>query len=112
MFNKSYQLRAVRKAGGGHQVATKALLRLPEPWRALVTVAAAGEEVFYRPKRRVRPGKSKTAGQVLALSAQLELFPDNGAQKFTPLEILYTPVKNFAPDSARPLFDLFPEAYE
>lgn len=102
MFNKSYQLRAVRQAGGGHKVAAKALLRLPEPWRPLVTVAAAAEEAFYRPKRRVRPGKSR----------QLELFPDNGAENFTPREILHTGVKNFAPKSDRPLFDLFPEAYE
>ena len=93
MFNKTYQLRAVRQGGGGHKVAVKALLRLPEPWRPLVTVAAAGEQAFYRSKKRVQPGKNrgKTGG---ASSAQLELFLAPGR------------------DLNRPLFDVFPEAYE
>jgi hypothetical protein len=51
VFNKTYQLRAVQSAGGGHKLATKALLRLPAPWRPFVTVAAIAEE-FYRPKHR------------------------------------------------------------
>jgi hypothetical protein len=92
MFNKTYQLRAVRQGGGGHKVAVKALLRLPEPWRPLVTVAAAGEQAFYRSKKRVQPGKKRA--QVKTLGAQLELFPAPGR------------------DLNRPLFDVFPEAYE
>jgi hypothetical protein len=98
MFNKSYQLRAVRQAGGGHRVALKAVLRLPEPWRPLVTIAAAAEEAFYRPERRVRPGKSRQA----ASGAQLELFPVKNS----------TPVNISTAKSDRPLFDIFPEAYE
>jgi hypothetical protein len=99
MFNKTYQLRAIRQAGGGHRVATKALLRLPEPWRPLITIAAAGEEAFYRSKKRVRPGKSR---QKSASSAQLELFPVKNPDV----------IKFPAAKSDRPLFDIFPEAYE
>jgi len=102
MFNKSYHLRAVRQAGGGHKVAAKALLRLPEPWRPLVTVAAAAEEAFYRPKRRVRPGKP---GYNRIKTTQLELFPENPHPS---KERLSGPPRDFE----RPLFDLFPEAYQ
>jgi hypothetical protein len=102
MFNKTYQLRAVRQAGGGHKVSEDALLRLPwagifEPWRPFVAVAAASR------KSRRRP---------LVVSPQLELFPDIGAQKFTGVEIPDTPVKNSPAKSDRPLFDIFPEAYQ
>ena len=69
MFNKTYQLRAVRSAGGGHKLATKALLRVPQPWRPFITVAAIAEE-FYRPERRPRLGKRAAPD-----SRQLELFP-------------------------------------
>jgi hypothetical protein len=92
VFNKTYQLRAVRQAGG---VTTKALLRLPAPWRPFVAVAAIAEE-FYRPKHRPRPGKRSAAHS----SQQLELFP--AVPQIVPAS---------TPDPARPLFDLFPEAY-
>jgi len=69
VFNKTYQLGAVRQADGGHELASKALLRLPAPWRPFVAVAAIAEE-FYRPKHRPRPGKRLAAPS----SQQLELF--------------------------------------
>jgi hypothetical protein len=75
MFNRSYHLRAVRNAGGGH----------------------AAAQAFYRPARRVRPGKKPAARFE---SQQLELFPVG-----PPI------ICKSTPDPARPLFDLFPEAY-
>ena len=86
MFNKTYQSRAVRKA------VIQALPRLPEPWRPLVVVAAAAEEVFYRPQRRVPAGIAGKRRKKGSPSLQREL--------------------NFARDPDRPLFDLFPEAYQ
>jgi hypothetical protein len=111
VFNKTYQLRAVRQGGGGHQLAAKAILRLPEPWRPLVTVAAAAEEAFYRPERRVRPGRAKSSHRQSVVSTQLELFPDKAARNFIPLSKIDGPGKFYARDPERPLFDLFPEAY-
>jgi hypothetical protein len=108
MFNKSYQLRAVREAGGGHQLASKSLLRLPEAWRPLVTVAALRDELFYRPEQRIRPGKSGKNRNRL----QLELFPENpGKERCCSGPCCSGPPKVFR-DPERPLFDLFPEAYE
>lgn len=103
MFNKTYQLRAVRQGGGGHQLAAKAILRLPEPWRPLVTVAAAAEEAFYRPERRVRPGRVKSSHRQSVVSTQLELF--------APAPISQNHNSAIVRDPERPLFDLFPEAY-
>jgi hypothetical protein len=112
MFNKTYHARArrqVRQAGGGRKLAEDALLRLPwagifEPWRPFVAAAAASE----RRKNRARPLQG----------VQLDLFADNDAEKITPRENLHQGVKNLAavnfptPKSDRPLFDVFPEAYE
>lgn len=107
MFNNSYQLRAVRKAGGGHQVAEDALLRLPwagifEPWRPFVAVAAASRRAERR-KRHGRPFQG----------IQLELFPENphpsNSAKDGAPGISH---KSYISSSTRPLFDLFPEAYE
>jgi len=56
MFNKTFHLRT---------------MGVPAPWRPLITIAAAGEETFYRPARRVRPGGKKKPGA----GQQLELFP-------------------------------------
>jgi hypothetical protein len=99
VFNKTYQLRAVRSAGCGHELATKALLRLPEPWRPLVTVAAIAGE-FYRPKHRPQPRPPRPGQKPVARFEQLELFPA-GPQT----------ICKSRPDPDRPLFDLFPEAY-
>jgi hypothetical protein len=99
VFNKTYQLRAVRSAGGGRKLAATALLRLPAPWRPFVTVAAIAEE-FYRPKHRPQPRPPRPGQKPMARFEQLELFPaaPQIARKSTP-------------DPDRPLFDLFPEAY-
>jgi hypothetical protein len=67
---KPKELRAVRRAGGGQQVAMN-LLRVPEPWRPLLTVAAAADEVFYRRKHRPRKNEKKHSP---ASSSQLDLF--------------------------------------
>jgi hypothetical protein len=93
MFNKTYHARAVRQAGGGHKATIKALLRLPAPWRPLVTIAAAADAAFHRPANRIAPG-----------------VPRKAKQKTPPgqLEFAFTD----PPDEARPLFDIFPEAYE
>jgi hypothetical protein len=88
VFNQQFHLRT-----------TRALLRVPAPWRPLITIAAVGEETFYRPKFWPRPGKQKPAA-----SLQLELFP---ARPDKALQI----AGKSTPDPARPLFDLFPEAY-
>jgi hypothetical protein len=77
VFNRSYHLRAVRNAGGGH----------------------AAAQAFYRPARRVRPGKKPAAS-----FEQLELFPSRP-------QIVPQIVGKSTPDPDRPLFDLFPEAY-
>lgn len=140
MFNRSYQVRAVRLAGGGHKAAADSALRLPwagifEPWRPFVLVAKAArtKNVRVRPKNvlvraqvaanRCKKGSGRLQG------VQLDLFPDIAAQKFTAGENLHAPVKNSAPESGllnfpplagvevpitdedRPLFDLFPDAY-
>jgi hypothetical protein len=93
MFNKTYQSRAVRQSGGGHKLAIDALLRLPEDWRPLVTIAAAAEGAFYRPKRRPLSKRPRR----LDRSSQLEL----------PFQ-----EKPPARDPQRPLFDIFPDAYD
>jgi hypothetical protein len=51
MFNRSYQIRAVKAAGGGNRVAQAVL-------------AATEGGAFYRPGRRVAPGaaREKLAG--------------------------------------------------
>jgi len=131
MFNRSYQLRAVRKAGGGQQAAADLALRLPwagifEPWRPFVLVAELAKNVALKPHSG---GNLKAPKPAVRQGVQLELFADIGAQEFTGCEKLHTPVKNFAPESGRlqfpplagmevplndddrPLADLFPEAY-
>jgi hypothetical protein len=50
VVNKASQLRAVRRAGGGHKVAEHTLQRLPwagifEPWRSHVLLAAAAQKL-------------------------------------------------------------------
>ena len=100
MFNKSYQIRAsrqgraereaVRKAGGGHQVAADAALRLPwagifEPWRPLVLTAMAAHEGPLPPKPPANERKKKKPRAARVLPGQMDLFP---------------------------LSDLIPEAYE
>lgn len=119
MFNRTYQLRALKQ---GKEEARDASLCLPwagifrprEAWRSLVVVAAAAEKVesrqtFYRPKKTLRAGKKKRSNRLQG--TQLDLFPDNGAQEFTGASNFYRPVKNFTPDPSRPLLDVFPEAY-
>lgn len=115
MFNREYQKRAtrqglaartVREAGGGHQVAKDAALRLPwagifEPWRPLVLTAAAAAKANSVKNAVKRCKKSsqrllfdgKLRGVQLAFAFEPDeedepLFPeddgpDNTAQKFT-----------------------------
>lgn len=143
MLNRQYQLRAVRKAGGGHKVAADAALRLPwggifEPWRPYVLVAAAAETVEAKsPARAKKAGRCKK-GQSRQMQlfdgklrgVQLALFPDNAAEKFTAGGKSMATEKSTPPgllpaefpspaavevplsDDDRPLFDLFPEAYQ
>jgi hypothetical protein len=116
MFNRSYQMRAVREAGGGHQVAKQFY-----------------EDDFYRPKTRVRPGKVRPgkAAEVAAKDCknssgrlqgvQLELFaagPGNEVEKparnarQSPANASFPPLAADVPcDDEQPLSDLFPEAY-
>jgi len=118
MFNRSYQLRAVRKAGGGQQAAAELALDLPwagifEPWRPFVLVAELAKNVSLKShsggnlkahKPAVRPqiaAKRCKKGCGRLQGVQLELFADIGAQKFTGCENIDTPLKNFAPESGR-----------
>jgi hypothetical protein len=94
MFNREYQRRAARQALGRVGAALE-----------------RDESHFYRPARRLAPGR-KCNTQRAPGPEQLELFAEIGAQQLTPGEIVTTPVKNFTPDSDRPLADLFPEAYQ
>lgn len=133
MFNRTYQLRAVRKAGGGHKVAADAALRLPwagifEPWKPLVMVADAADQA-KKPVRAgiaVKPCKKSTRQLQLfdgkLRGVQLALFPDNAAENFTPPGKFTpgllppgfpSPAEVVVPllDEDRPLADLFPEAY-
>jgi hypothetical protein len=107
MFNRSYQMRAVKNAGGGHQVA----------------------EAFYRPKRRVRPGIAadqckKRSGELQGVQLELFAAPEpqykknpifpvparNGRQ--SPADLKFPPLAPIeAADDDQPLADLFPEAY-
>lgn len=93
MFNKSYQVRAnrqgraereaVRKAGGGHQVAAEAALRLPwagifEPWRPFVLTALAAHEGPPLAKPPEDPAFKKRGRKIKvprALPGQMDLFP-------------------------------------
>ena len=59
---------------------------------------------FYRPTKRVRAGKRCKKGSEPLQGVQLELFADPPDPKF------YRPA--VIRDQARPLEDLFPEAYE
>lgn len=82
MFNRSYQLRAVRKAGGGHQVAADLALRLPwagifEPWRPLVLVAAAAQAAEPA-KKPVQAKNAANRCKKRSRKLQLELFPSDG----------------------------------
>ena len=91
MFNKSYQDRAtrqgraecaaVRKAGGGHQVAADAALRLSragifEPWRPYVLTALAMEPAA---RNRVAGPALKKRGRRrkrdVLIGYQMDLFP-------------------------------------
>jgi hypothetical protein len=126
MFNRTYQLRAVKKAGGGRKLAYDAGLCLPwagifqprEPWRPLVMIAAAAEEVaadktFHRPnpavRREIAANRCKKRSQRLQ-GTQLELFPEKGDPNFY-RPAMPTSVRTFAYDPERPLADVFTEAY-
>jgi hypothetical protein len=93
MFNRSYQLRSrmTRKTG---------LVGAGEIIQEMVERAAVRQE-FYRPARRVSPvSRSKRKPRGKMQSVQLELFPAEAVQHCA------------VQDPARPLFDLFPEAYQ
>jgi hypothetical protein len=126
MLNRSYQLRAVRKAGGGDQAAADLAMRLPwagifEPWRAFVLVAEANETLVTqtlvtkaaKPAARPRIAANrckKSSGRLQGV--QLELFADGvpsqsalgispaGSDAREPAQ-LHIPVKNFSPESGR-----------
>jgi hypothetical protein len=126
MFNRSFQRRAVKSAGGGRKVAADAALRLPwagifEPWRPFVLVAEAAETLVLTKvaKLPVRPQKAanrckKSSGRLQGV--QLDMFapdaPPNDRQspadsRFPKLAEMIVP----ADDDDKPLSDLFPEAY-
>jgi hypothetical protein len=50
----------------------KVLLRVPEPWRPLLTIAAAADEAFYR--RKARPRRTEKKRSLAPSSQQLDLF--------------------------------------
>lgn len=100
MFNKSYQdratrqgrgERAVREAGGGHQVAADAALRLPwagifepgfsEPWRPFALTALAAHEGPALEKPAAGPNSDSPAFRrrgrkpPRVLPGQMDLFP-------------------------------------
>lgn len=86
MFNRSYQIRSSR---GVMVSAGEILEELVE--------RASDRQGFYRPRRRPRPGaKQQRSGKLQGV--QLELFADRPS------------IVDRAPDPARPLADLFPEA--
>lgn len=77
MLNRSYQMRAVREAGGGHAVA----------------------EAFYRPKKLVRPGvaavRCKKGGKrrlQLELAFPEPALPESGLLEFPPLAGVEIPI--------------------
>jgi hypothetical protein len=137
MFNRTYQLRAVKKAGGGRKLAEDASLCLPwagifrpkQPWRSTVLMARAAEAVetppegkpagglaaFHRPEPPVREGiafaRRKNRSRKLQ-GIQLELFPERDQRFYHPQSAASEVVVRIsAHDSARPLADVFPEAY-
>jgi hypothetical protein len=77
MFNESYN--QARASGGGRKLTVDALLRLPDSWRPLAIVAAAGEEVFYRPKRRPlkKKGARKSANTAQLRLSFVDLIPES-----------------------------------
>jgi hypothetical protein len=79
VFNATYHRRArkaIKEAGGGHQLAADQALRLPwggifEPWRPFVLTAAAAETVQRRKAaNRCKKGSGRLQG------VQLDLFAD------------------------------------
>jgi hypothetical protein len=120
MFNRSYQQRAVREAGGGRKVAADVAMRLPwagifEPWRPLVLTAAIAESATYKSHNAAKRCE-KSSGRLQGV--QLELFAESPNQppiarespadsRFPLLAGLEIPLA----DDERPLADLFPEAY-
>ena len=93
--NRSYQIRS-RRYG---------LVSAGDVIQELVE-RARDRERFYRPERRTKPGIAakeckKSSGKLQGV--QLELFADE-------LKVNCSPSVNSDPD--RPLFDLFPEAYD
>jgi hypothetical protein len=122
MFNRTYQLRATKRAreaaavdAANFSLPWAGLFRPKQPWRSLVILAALGERLdsdrppFHRPEEPVRAGIAakrckKRSGKLQGL--QLELFPD------PPDPTFYRPPAARALDPERPLADVFPEAYE
>jgi hypothetical protein len=133
MFNRSYQLRAITNACGGHKVAADAAAHLPwagifetcsESWRPLVLTAAAAESVIS--KSHVNDSPHSAAKRCKRGSRQLQLF--DGKLRGVQLSLFPDPPQNARESAAdstfprlaevevpidddRPLFDLFPEAY-
>lgn len=119
MLNREYQLRAVRKAGGGHRVAADAALRLPwggifEPWRPFVLVADVAKTLAITkpPKTATR---SRSRGQMQLFDGklrgvQLALFADqprddqadNAAGNFTAAEKFMAREKSTEPEKSTP----------
>lgn len=102
MLNREYHKRATRQGiaqrtlaqrGGGHQVAADAALRLPwagifEPWRPLVLVAAAQQDVQRNAIQKTAKRCKKSAQRLLfdgkLRGVQLALFPENEMQNADP----------------------------
>jgi hypothetical protein len=118
VFNRSYQAKAVRKAGGGRKLAADAALHLPwagifEPWRSLVLTALAADSLAIAKPRNAAKGCKKRSGRLQGV--QLALFPEpaqNAGKSpadstFPPLAEMFVPIA----DDDKPLADLFPEAY-
>jgi hypothetical protein len=104
MFNRSFQIRS-RQARSGKS----GLVPVSEILQELVE-RAARKESFYRPAKQVSPKSPRRARRPSGPDGrQLELPFATAAQAAPAI-----PVKEAkeAGDPARPLFDLFPEAYE
>jgi hypothetical protein len=136
MFNRTYQLRAVKKAGGGRKLARSSMndasLSLPwagifrprEPWRAAVLIARAAEAVgsdvkaadafpFHRPEPPVRAGiastRRKNRNRELQ-GIQLSLFPERDERFYHPPVPQPVAVRISAHDLGLGLGDTVPSA--
>lgn len=104
MFNRTYQIRSRR---GDLVSAGEVIQELVE--------RVSERQSFYRPGRKLQPGAAKTADHISKKSSgqlqgvQLELFHvEPNTSHFSPSN----ESPNQEANRERPLFDLFPEAYD